>query len=49
MLRLILRIRVNYLFLNEINITTVGTIESYARGDCVRGNHCPVIDEPRIL
>ena len=49
MLRLILEIRVNYLFLNVINITTVGTIESYARGDCVRGSYCPVIDEPRVL
>ncbi len=49
MLRLILEIRVNYLFLNVINITTVGTIESYAGGDCVRGSYCPVIYEPRIL
>ena len=49
MLRLILEIRVNYLFLNVIIISTVGTIESYARGDYVRGNYCPVIDEPRIL
>ena len=49
MLRLILEIRVNYLFLNVIIISTVGTIENYARGDYVRGNYCPVIDEPRIL
>ena len=49
MLRLILEIRVNYLFLNVIIISTVGTIESYAGGDYVRGNYCPVIDEPRIL
>ena len=49
MLQLILEIRVNYLFLNVITISTVGTIESYAGGDYVRGNYCPVIDEPRIL
>ena len=49
MLRLILEIRVNYLFLNIVIISTVGTIESYAGGDYVRGNYCPVIDEPRIL
>ena len=30
-----------------MNIITEGTIESYARRDCVRGNHCPVINEPR--
>ena len=49
MLRLILETRVNYLFLNVIIISTVGTIESYAGGDYVRGNYCQVIDEPRIL
>ena len=49
MLRLILKSKGNYLFLNVITISTVGTIESYSRGDYVRGNYCPVIDEPRIL
>ena len=49
MLQLILEIRVNYHFLNVITISTVGTIESDAGGDYVRGNYCSVIDEPRIL
>ena len=48
-MRIILEISVNYLFLNVIIISTVGTIKSYARGDYVRGNYCPIIDEPRIL
>ena len=49
MLRLILEIRVNYLFPKVIFVSMVETIESYARGESVRGSYCPLIDEPRIL